>query len=298
MDYRPWTWKIPENYHETQRAISRQDAHERVSGKAVYTRDVSLPGMLYAKILTSPYAHARIVSIDSSAAEALPGVRDILRYNDPDIRYDSGTGAWYEMSGNYNILTLPGVSDFYQHPMGVAVVSDSEEVCDRALRLMKIQWEERPFILDMEESVKPDAPKIMAEVLRTSAKAREPNTVLAEEVEIGDVDKGFAEADAVLEYKITREMNSAAGVEPAVCVAQWRGDFLDLWVHHQDIPQWSWCSLRRRGKSPCRRSLNGRRSPSPCRTRDRISGDFHGWPIPAVSSGSPSFWRAGPRGGL
>ena len=238
MEYRPWTWKPPENYRETQRTISRQDAHERVSGKAVYTRDVYLPGMLYAKILTSPYAHAGIVNIDSSAAEALPGVRDILRYDDPDIRYDSGTGAWYEMSGNYNILTLPGVSDFYHHPMGVAVVADSEEICDRALRLMKIHWEERPFILDMEESVKPDAPKIMAEVLRTNAKAREPNTVLAEEVEIGDVDKGFAEADAVLEYKITREMNSAAGVEPAVCVAQWRGDFLDLWVHHQDIPQW------------------------------------------------------------
>jgi xanthine dehydrogenase molybdopterin-binding subunit B len=68
MDYRPWTWKLPENYKETQPKIVRQDAHEKVSGKAVYTRDIHLPGMLYAKIYTSPYAHAKIKSIDTSRA--------------------------------------------------------------------------------------------------------------------------------------------------------------------------------------------------------------------------------------
>jgi CO/xanthine dehydrogenase Mo-binding subunit len=238
MDYRPWTWKLPENYKETQPKISRQDAHERVSGKAVYTRDVYLPGMLYAKILTSPYAHAKIKSIDTSKAEALLGVRDILKYSDPDIKHDSGTGAWYEVSGSYDLLTLPGTSDFFQHPMGVAVVADSEEICDRALRLMEIEWEERPFILDMEESIKPGAIKVMAEVKRTKESAREPNTVVAEDVTYGDVEKGFAEADKIIDYKIAREVHSAGGVEPAVVVAQWRGDFLDLWVHHQDIPQW------------------------------------------------------------
>jgi CO/xanthine dehydrogenase Mo-binding subunit len=238
MEYRPWTWKVPENYKETQSTMRRQDAHERASGKAVYTRDVSLPGMLYAKILLSPYAYAKIKSIDTGKAEALTGVRDILRYSDPDIAYDHGTGSWYEASGNYNILTLPGTSDFYQHPMGVAVVADSEEICDRALRLIKIEWEERPFILDMEESARPNAGKIMAEVQRTNTKAREPNTVMAVEEEIGSVAKGFAEADKIISYKITREMNSAAGVEPAVCIAQWRDDFLDLWIHHQDVPQW------------------------------------------------------------
>jgi len=187
MDYRPWTWKLPENYKETQPKILRQDAHEKVSGKAVYTRDIHLPGMLYAKIYTSPYAHAKIKSIDTSRAEALPGVRDILKYSDPDIAYDSGIGAWYEASGNYDILTLPGISDYYRHPMGVAVVADSEEICDEALRLMTIEWEERPFILDMEESAKPDAVKIMTEVKRINAKAREPNTVVAEEVTYGNV---------------------------------------------------------------------------------------------------------------
>jgi CO/xanthine dehydrogenase Mo-binding subunit len=238
MDYRPWTWKVAEDYKQTQPSISRQDAHEKISGQAVYTRDITIPGMLYAKILTSPYAHAKIKSIDSSKAEALPGVRDILKYSDPDIAHDSGTGAWYEISGNYNILTLPGTSDFYQHPMGVAVLADSEEICDRALRLMKIDWEEQPFILDIEASARKDATKIMREVVRTNESKKEPNTILVEDTKVGDMSKGFAEADKIIEYKITREMNTPVGAEPAVCVAQWRGDFLDIWAHHHDIPQW------------------------------------------------------------
>lgn len=238
MDYRPWTWKLPENYRETQPKIARQDAYEKASGKAVYTRDINLPGMLYAKILSSPYAHAKIKSIDASAAEVLPGVRDILKYNDSDVEFDSGSGLWYEASGMYNVLTLSGTSEYFQHPMGVAVAADSEEVCDRALRLMKIEWEEMPFILDMEESARATAAKTMPEVKRTKENAREPNTIIADDVTYGNPEKGFAEADKIIEYKIRRETNSAAGVEAAAVVAQWRGDFLDLWVHHQDIPQW------------------------------------------------------------
>lgn len=215
--------------------MTRQDAFDRVSGQAVFTRDISLPGMLYAKPLTSPYAHAKIIGMDTGLAEQLPGVRDILKYDDPDISSDSSVGA--DNSMNFRILTLPGTSDFYQHPMGVAVVADSEEICDRAIKLIRIQWEERPFILDMEESSKPDAPKIMSEVRRLNSRAREPNIVLTEEAEVGDVQEGFAQADKILEYRIERAMNSPAGVEAMACVAQWRGEFLDLWVHHQANPQ-------------------------------------------------------------
>ena len=133
--FQPWTWKAPEENAETRRNLPRQDAYERVSGEAIYTRDIALPGMLYAKILTSPYAHAKIATIDTSKAAALPGVRDILRFDDPDIATDNVTGC--SSASKYNILTLPGISDFYQHPMGVAVVADSEEICDRALRRSK-----------------------------------------------------------------------------------------------------------------------------------------------------------------
>ncbi len=230
-EFQPWAWKSPEGSMEMRRNMPRQDGYERVSGEAVYTRDMSLPGMLHAKILTSSYAHAKIASMDISKAAALEGVRDILKFDDPDIAIDNVTGC--SSASRYNILTLPGISDFYQHPMGVAVVADSEEICDRALRLVRMEWEERPFVLDMEESLKSSAPKIMTEVTRLDASAREPNTVQIDEVEIGDVEKGFAEADKVIEYTIKRAINTPAGVEAMVCIAQWRGDFLDLWLHHQ-----------------------------------------------------------------
>jgi CO/xanthine dehydrogenase Mo-binding subunit len=236
---RPWIWAVPDSSERIKRMMSRHDGYDRVSGEAVYTRDIYLPGMLYGKILTSPYAHAKIVSMDTSEAEAVTGVRDILKHDDPDIAKDSGVGA--DTGAFYSILTLPGTSDFYQHPMGVAVVADSEEICDQALKLIKINWEERPFILDMEESAKTGAPRIMPEVrrmnFRASGSSDESNIVMKEESEIGSVEKGFAEADKVLEYTIKRGMNSPAGTEAMVCVAQWRNDYLDLWVHHQANPQ-------------------------------------------------------------
>jgi xanthine dehydrogenase molybdopterin-binding subunit B len=74
MAEKPWTWKAPEFSENAKRNMSRQDACDKVSGQAVYTRDLSRPGMLYAKILTSPFAHARIVSMDTSDAETLIGV--------------------------------------------------------------------------------------------------------------------------------------------------------------------------------------------------------------------------------
>jgi xanthine dehydrogenase molybdenum-binding subunit len=231
--YQPWTWEIPESDESIKRnMIPRQDGYERVSGKAVFTRDVCLPGMLHAKILASPYAHAKIVSMDTSQAEALVGVRDILKYDDPDVRDENITSMWH-----YNILTLPGIADFYNHPMGVVVVADSEEICDRALRLIKIEWEERPFILDMEQALKPDAPKIWPEVVPIQPTAEEPNKYFTREEEKGDIEKGFAEADKVFEYTIKRGVPTTAGVEAIGCVAQWRGEFLDVWVHHQISPQ-------------------------------------------------------------
>ena len=92
--YRPWTWEIPEAHEKTKSRIVRQDALDKISGRAVFTRDIDLPGMLYGKILASPYAHAKIASMDTSEASALPGVRDILRFDDPDIAEDRGCGGY------------------------------------------------------------------------------------------------------------------------------------------------------------------------------------------------------------
>jgi CO/xanthine dehydrogenase Mo-binding subunit len=247
-DLKPWTWKVPEGFTAVDRGLSRQDAIDKVSGQAVYTRDLNFPGLLYAKILTSPYAHAKIVRMDIGEAKALLGVRDILRFDDPDISLDNVTGGY--CSAEYNILTLPGTSDFYQHPMGVAIVADSEEICDQALRLIDIEWEEQPFILDMKTALKSESPRIMPEVMRLNRSAKEPNAVMSRNSEIGNVEKGFSAADTVFEYEINRSMNTTAGVEGLACVAQFRGEFLDIWTHHPanmqpvlsnaSIPQVSW----------------------------------------------------------
>ena len=108
--WQPWKWTVPQGGVDGKRHLSRQDGRDRVSGQAVYTRDVYLPGMLYAKILTSPYAHSKIVRMDTSRAAKLEGVRDILRYDDPDIARDNVTGPY--VSNAFNILTLPEVSDY------------------------------------------------------------------------------------------------------------------------------------------------------------------------------------------
>jgi CO/xanthine dehydrogenase Mo-binding subunit len=236
---------MPESSESVKSRMTRQDAHDRVSGNGIYTRDVCLPGMLFAKVLTSPYSAAKIVSMDTSRAKALVGVQDILTYQDKDIAEDSAPGS--EISMGFNILTLPGTSDFFQHPMGVVVVADSEETCDRALKLIKIEWKELPFILDMEEAAKPDAPRIMPEVSMGmgmggfggfgGGNKSGPNIISSEDREIGSIEKGFAEADKVIEYTIKRGMNSVAGTEAMVCVAQWKNDSIDLYVHHQSNPR-------------------------------------------------------------
>jgi CO/xanthine dehydrogenase Mo-binding subunit len=236
---------MPETSESKKSKMVRQDAHDRVSGNGIYTRDIYLPGMLYAKVLTSPYSAAKIVNINTSSAESLVGVRDILTYKDKDIAGDSAPGS--EISMGFSILTLPGTSDFFQHPMGVVVVADSEQICDQALKLIKIDWEELPFLLDMEEAVKPDALKIMPEVTRISMgmgmgnpgreSNRGPNIISSEDREIGSIEKGFAEADKVIEYTIKRGMNSVAGTEAMVCVARYKNDSIDLYVHQQTNPR-------------------------------------------------------------
>ena len=192
--------------------------------------------------------------------------------------------------------------------MGVAVVADSEEICDRALRLIKIEWEERPFILDMEEAAKPDAPKIMTEVRRMSfmgfrgSKDTNPNVIVTEEREIGNVEKGFAEADKVIEYTIKRAMNSPAGVEAMACVAQWRNDFLDLWVHHQANPQSNLSaqgmtmgmSFRRRHAAASSLYALVQDNGHVSLTRVRGLEGWPGLPTPLRLYGLPSYWPKEP----
>jgi len=220
------------------RGIRRFDGYRKVSGQAIYTRDVQLPGMLYAKTLKCPYAHARIKRMDTSKAEALQGVRAIIRYDDPEVYGKMLNGSYFgpewicpEFAGAALKPVHPVLGDtgyFEGDPVGVVVCADSEEICDEALKLIDVEWEVLPFILDQEEALKPGAP-----ILRPGAESNEVPSLWPRKFEKGDVEKGFKEADVIVEFKVRRNPHTWVGVECASVVARWNGDNLELWVHEQ-----------------------------------------------------------------
>jgi len=206
------------------RGVRRIDGYEKATGKAEYTRDVQLPGMLYARFLTSPYPHAEIKSMDTSKAEALPGVRYILRYDDPELPPTADLGGHVSSS----LPPLPKVAHFQGEEVGAFVAADSEEIAEQALKLIDVEWEERPFVLDPEEALKPDAPLADPEAFPYSNVEDE-----VVEVELGDVEKGFAGADKVIEFKVTRTANTWVGPESPCGVFRWNGEYPEVWVKQQ-----------------------------------------------------------------
>ena len=219
------------------RGIRRYDGYEKASGKALFTRDIQIPGMLYAKVLSSPHAHARIVKMDTSKAEALPGVRAVLRYDDPEIegRILNGSivgpnrmGPDFAGWALKPVKTILGDEAYFEGQwVGVAVAADTEEIATEALRFVDIQWEELPFILHGEEALQPDAL-----ILCPGAESNKVEDE-RERVEKGDVEKGFKEADVIIEFEAKRDAHLWAGAELPSVIARWSGDKLEMWVHEQ-----------------------------------------------------------------
>ncbi len=230
--YRPWLFKLPPGGVVGKRRVPRKDGYEKASGKALYTRDVYLPGMLYAKFYLSPYVHAKIRKLDTRKAEALPGVAAVLRYDDPTINWEiippaHGSRAFMHNADERNQSVLQNPVNYYRQPCAALVVADSEATCDRALRLLEIKWEELPFIMDAEEALKPGA-----HVLRPDMNPKD-NTDREGVEQQGNIEDGFAEADKVIEFRVTGEEQVWAGVEGQVQVAEWKGDYLNAWHHNQ-----------------------------------------------------------------
>jgi CO/xanthine dehydrogenase Mo-binding subunit len=106
------------------------------------------------RFLTCPYPHAEIVSMDTSEAEIYPGVRGVLRYDDPELPVGANLGG-HEPS---DLPPLPRIAHFQGEEVGAFIVADSEEIAEQALKLVKVEGKERPFVLDPEEALKPGAP--------------------------------------------------------------------------------------------------------------------------------------------
>lgn len=234
-------WSFPEDpeFEIIGKPVPPKD-YEKVIGRAVYTSDVKLPGMLYAKWLLSPYAHARVKSVDVSALKDLPGVIDVLVCGDPSLaspRHPEGIGAGMSPLCPDWAFVLPSEAVFEGQPVGVAVCAESPEICDKALKLVKVEWELLPFILDRDEALKPDAPITQFFRNQRDNIVRELPMSGGETKYIqGNIEEGFKEADRIIEFEIRCGVNVPAGVEPFHCVAWLHDGYLDLWITHQ-LPQ-------------------------------------------------------------
>jgi xanthine dehydrogenase molybdenum-binding subunit len=198
------------------RGIRKIDGYEKASGKAVYTMDVHLPGMLYMRFLTSPYPHAEIKKMDTSKAEAFPGVRMVLRYDDPELPATVDVGG-HEPSAE---PPIPHIAHFQGEEVGAAVAADTEAIAQEALALIEVEWEERPFVLDPEKALESDSPLANPEENPDGNLYGQETSVESQ----GDVEKGFSEADKIIEFKFVQGLNTWIGPECPCGVFTWNGE--------------------------------------------------------------------------
>ena len=112
------------------RGVRRKDGYEKATGYAVYTADVQLPGQLWLRILTCPYPHARIRSMDTAKAEALPGVRAVLRYDDPELPERADVSGHFGRGAEGSEPVLNRCGYWQGMPMGVAVAAETEDIAN------------------------------------------------------------------------------------------------------------------------------------------------------------------------
>ena len=194
--------------------VGRAEGPEKVTGKAVYPADVNPPGTLVGKVLRSPYAYARITSIDASAARRLPGVHAVLTGLDiPDVLIG-------RMLRDMPILARDVVR--FAGQKVAAVAADDADIAEEALSLIDVQYEELTPVLDPLEAIRPDAPTLhphfSSYVGRSNRPQEHPNIVDHNAWKTGDVERGFAEADYVFEHTFRTPHQHQAYIEPHASV--------------------------------------------------------------------------------
>ena len=208
--------------------ITRPDAVMKATGKALFVADIKLPGMLYAAILRPEYAHARILSIDTSEAEKCEGV----------IKAVTGKGCKEKYQYGDNIRDyIPMADDKVRH-MGeplAAVIAKTEYQAKQALKKIKVQYEPLPVYIDARDSLKKDAVLIHEEsgnYWHLPGMGPKANTNIANHYRLikGDVEKGFAEADVILEEEFNYPFGSCAAIEPHGAIAWFHEDgMIEIW---------------------------------------------------------------------
>jgi xanthine dehydrogenase YagR molybdenum-binding subunit len=183
--------------------VKRLDGPDKVTGRARYTYDINRPGMLYGKMIRSPHAHARIVSVDLSQAEKAPGVKAVLAYKEP------------------------GAQVMYQGDPVAAIAADTEERAVDVSRLVRVRYETLPHLANVEQALAADAPAVCPG----------GNTRQGATEETGDLAAGFAKAAHVVEQTYATHVITHVCLETHGCVCEWDGDKLTAWVSTQGVHQ-------------------------------------------------------------
>lgn len=213
---------------------TRWDAHAKVSGQARYTADMQLPGMLYAKFVDATVPHAHIASIDTSAAEKVPGVKGVYV-----IQHLLGGAVLRDPSlepSRYPIVRYAG------QPIA-AVAATSPHAAEEAALLVNVKYDKKPFVVRMAKARQPNAPQVFpgpADAAGTAGGGGGPHGV-PQTGNIhgpsihkkGDVEQGFKEADVIVEEKYTTQVQTHSALETHGVVADWKPDMLTVWASTQ-----------------------------------------------------------------
>ena len=214
------------------KSIVRGEGPDKVSGKAIYAADISQPGMLWGRVLRSPYPYARIVSIDKSQAEALPGVHAVVTGQDiPDTKIGR------------RMVDMPilarGVVRFVGEKVA-AVAADDKDAADEALLLIDVVYEELTPVYDAEEAMGVDAPDLHPDMESYQGFLQPPSGIKNAFAHItwekGDIKQGFKESDLIFEHTFNAQLMHQAYIEPHACLvsADPAGKGVQIWANNKD----------------------------------------------------------------
>jgi CO/xanthine dehydrogenase Mo-binding subunit len=217
----------------------RPDGVPKVTGQAQYGADYSLPGMLWAKVLRSPHAHARILSVDTSKAAALPGVKGIILGSDfPDHPFDYVGPE--RVAQNYWHMTrniMAREKALFEGHAIAAVAATTSAIAAEAVSLIEVKYEVLPHCIDVEDAMKPDAPLLFEDMITRGVDpvpSKPSNISKRLEFSVGDIAAGFASADEVVEMSFKTAAVHQGYIEPHSCLARYGADGqCELWSASQ-----------------------------------------------------------------
>jgi len=233
--------KFQKEYRYIGKAIARKDAVAIVTGKAQYIDDVELPRMLHGKVLRSPYPHALIKQIDTSGAEKSRGVKAVLTHKN--------VPRW--MTGTPRHVRVLDQKVRYVGDAVALVAAETEAMARDALALIKVTYEQLPAVYDVEDALKPDAPQLYEDfpgnLLPLNIPVFGPDTLSA--IELGDVEKGFADSDFISEGTFSYEnIPNPLPIESPGVIAEWsEPNHLTVWSATQCVSWHRYMMLPRMG---------------------------------------------------